>query len=97
MRVIEEIMKEEGRKVSESFPDLFTCEGKISTQFMQNMNPSQQRGRRVPIQLQELVTEEIKTMITMGKITKVNTIKEDVFIHPTVITMEKRQKCKNRN
>ena len=87
-------MNEDGRKVSEKFPALFTRKGKmnklrITTQFMQNMKPTQQRGRRVPIQLKEVVTEEIRRMLMMGQIVKVDTIKEDVFIHPTVITVKK--------
>ena len=50
MRIMETVMNEEGQKVSENFPDLFTREGrinkfKISTQFLPSMKPSQQRGR----------------------------------------------------
>ena len=66
----------------------------VTTPIMQIMKPSQQRGKRVPIQLQQAVTEEIKRMVMMGKIMKVDTIKEDVFIHPTVITVKKDRSVK---
>ena len=67
---------------------------KLTTQFEPSMKPSQQRGRRIPIQLQEAVKEEINRMIKKGKIEKVKTIKEDVFIHPTVITVKKDRSVK---
>ena len=99
MRITETEMDEEGQRVSENFPKLFLREGKINkfkltTQFEPNMKPSQQRGRRIPIQLQEAVNEEINRMIKKGKIEKVKVIKEDVFIHPTVITVKKDRSVK---
>ena len=99
MRITEIEMDEEGQRVSENFPRLFIREGKINkfkltTQFEPNLKPSQQRGRRIPIQLQEAVNEEINRMIKKGKIEKVKTIKEDVFIHPTVITVKKDRTVK---
>ena len=72
MRLTEIEMDEEGQRVSENFPKLFMREGKINkfkltTQFEPNLKPSQQRGRRIPIQLQEVVNEEINRMIKKGK------------------------------
>ena len=62
----------------------------MTTQFEPSMKPSQQRGRRIPIQLQEAVKEEINRMIKKGKIEKVKIIKEDVFIHPNGDYSEER-------
>ena len=39
--------------------------------------------------LQEAVMEEISRMMATKKIVKVDEIKEDVYIHPTVITVKK--------
>ena len=49
----------------------------------------QQKGRRIPIQLQKAVDEEIKRLLKDGHIEKNDEIKDDVFIQPTVITVKK--------
>ena len=54
----------------------------------------QQKGRRVPIQLQEAVKKEIKRLLQEGHILKVGKIKEDVFLQPTVITVKKDRSVK---
>ena len=61
------------------FPDLFERRGKIK----------QQKGRRVPIQLQEAVNKEISRLMQEGHIVKVQEFKKDVFLQPTVITVKK--------
>ena len=54
---------------------------------------TQQKGRRIPIQLQKAVDEEISRLLKEGHIEKINEIK-DVFIQPTVITVKKDRSVK---
>ena len=49
----------------------------------------QQKGRRVPIQLQDAVNEEVSRLLQEGHIVRVQELKEDVFLQPTVITVKK--------
>ena len=55
---------------------------------------TQQKGRRVPIQLQEQVDKEIQNLLEQGHIQKVNNIKDDLFIQPVVITVRKDRSVK---
>ena len=55
---------------------------------------SQQKGRRIPVHLQEAVNKEIKRLLAKGHIDKVNEIKDDVFIQPTVSTVRKIDRLK---
>ena len=57
------------------YPNLFTRLGKIRnanvrTEFFENLKPIQQKGRRVPISLQDKVDKEIDRLIKEGHITK---------------------------
>ena len=51
---------------------------------------SQQKGRRIPIQLQNQVNNEIEKLLKEGHFEKVDKIQDDVFIQPTVNNFEKR-------
>ena len=51
--------------------------------------PRQQTGRCVPIQLQEAIKQEVNRLLHEGHIVKVDEIKEDVHLQPTVITVKK--------
>ena len=55
---------------------------------------TQQKGRRVPIQLQNQVDNEIQKLLKEGHIEKVDKIQDDVFIQPTVITVKKDKSVK---
>ena len=55
---------------------------------------TQQNGRRIPLQLQYQVDKEIKHLLEHGHIEKVDTIKDDVFIQPVVITVKKDRSVK---
>ena len=50
---------------------------------------TQQKGSRIPIQLQEQVDKEIEKVLKEGNIEKVDKFQDDVFIQPTVITVKK--------
>ena len=56
---------------------------------------TQQKGRRIPRQLQDQVDMEIKNLLEQGHIEKVDTIKDAVFIQPVVITVKKDSSVKN--
>ena len=55
---------------------------------------AQQKGRRIPIQLQNAVDSEIKILLKDGRTGKVNKIKDDVSIQPTVITVKNDRSVK---
>ena len=55
---------------------------------------TQQKGRRIPLQLQDQVDKKIKNLLEQGHIEKVDTIKDDVFIEPVVITVKKDRSVK---
>ena len=54
----------------------------------------QQKGRRVPIQLQDAVNKEVSRLIQEGHIVRVQELKEDIFLQPTVITVKKDRSVK---
>ena len=55
---------------------------------------TQQKGRRIPIQLQDQVDNEIKKLLDQGHIERVHSINDDVFIQPVVITVKKDRSVK---
>ena len=78
---------------------MFTRNGKVKNHqvkinLKENAKIVQQKRRRIPIQLQNEVDAEMKKLLKEGYIEKVNEIKNDVFIQPTVITIEKDKKKK---
>ena len=88
----DEELSAETKQQSNEFPDLFKRNGRIRNhQVKINLKSdakiSQQKGRRIPIQLQNAVDAEIKRLLKDGHIEKINEIKDDVFIQPTVITV----------
>ena len=79
---------EETKTFQNEFPNLFSRNGKITNHDLKikpNAMISQQKVRRIPIQMQKAVDAEIKRLLKDGHIEKVNDIKEDVFIQPTVM------------
>ena len=55
---------------------------------------TQQRGRRIHIQLQNHVDNEINKLLKERHIEKVDKFQDDVFIQPTVITVKKDKSVK---
>ena len=55
---------------------------------------TQQKGRRLPIQLQEQVDKEREKLLKEGHVEDVDKIQDDVFIQPTVITVKKDKSVK---
>ena len=67
---------------------------KVKLNFKSDAKKTQQKERRIPIQLQKGVDEEIGRLLKEGHIGKINEIKDDVFIQPTVITVKKDRSVK---
>ena len=94
----EELCEETKKFVSE-FKKLFTRNGKVKNhqvkiKLKENARIVQRRWRRIPIQLQNAVDAEIKKLLKNGHIEKINEIKDDIFIQPTVITVKKDRSVK---
>ena len=62
---------------------------KVKIEFKQNAKITQQKGRRVPIQLQEAVQDEIERLLNEGHIERVSEVTDKQFIQPVVITVKK--------
>ena len=76
------------------YPNLFTRIGKIRNakiraNFFENLKPIQQKGRRVPISLQDKVDKEINRLINEGHIVKLQECSDKYFVSPIVITVKK--------
>ena len=54
----------------------------------------EQKGRPIPIHLQQLVEKEIEKLIKQGHIEKANNIDENCFVSPAVITVKKDKSVK---
>ena len=86
-------------KLKQQFKDLFEREGKLNKhkvriEFKQNAKITQQKGRRVPVQLQEAVQKEFERLLEEGHIEKVNEVTDKKFIQPVVITVKKDKSVK---
>ena len=76
------------------FPLLFTRLGRskshqVHTTFMEPLIPRQTKGRKVPIHIQDRVSEEPQFFVRYGHITKLDKCTTDLFINPIVITAKK--------
>ena len=76
------------------YPNLFTRirkirNAKVKAEFFENLKPIQQKGRWVPISLQDKVDQEIDRLIKEGHITKLQESSENYFVSPIVITVKK--------
>ena len=94
-----EELSTETKQFCNEFPKLFKRNGKIKDHEIKiKLKPdakiTQQKGRRIPIQLQNAVDAEIKRLLKEGHIEKINEIKDDLFIQPTVITVKKDRSVK---
>ena len=61
----------------------------MQAEFFNNLTPSQQKGRRVPITLQEKVDKEIDKLLGQGHIQKLEECSDKYFVSPIVITVKK--------
>ena len=66
----------------------------MKTQFIPDVPPIQQKGRRIPIHLQERVKIEMNKLIDQQHIIKLEKFSDKQFISPIVITVKKDQTVK---
>ena len=76
------------------YPNLITRIGKVRNakvraDFFENLKPIQQKGRRVPISLQDKVDKEINRLMNEGHIIKLQECSDKYFVSPIVITVKK--------
>ena len=79
---------------SKQFQHLFRRVGrirnyKVQAEFFKNLTPIQQKGRRVPITIQEKVDKEIDKLLEQGHIQKLEECSDKFFVSPIVITVKK--------
>ena len=79
---------------SKQFHNLFHKVGrirnyKVQAEFFKNLLPIQQKGRRVPITLQEKVDNEIDKLLVQWHIQKLEECSDKYFVSPIVITVKK--------
>ena len=82
--------------VKDNFQQLCVRIGKskhhvLKTQFNRDFEPIQQKGRRIPIHLQERVEAELNKSIDQKHIIKLDKCSDKNFICPIVITVKKDQ------
>ena len=87
------------KQIAIDFPDLISRIGKskvhmVRSKFQRNYTPSHQRGRRVPINLLDKVSDELKKLSEQGHIEKVQECSDKNFISPIVITVKKDKSVK---
>ena len=76
------------------YPNLFTRIGKVRNakvraDFFGNLKPIKQKGRRVPISLQDKLDKEINMLINEGRIVKLQECSDKYFVSPIIITVKK--------
>ena len=86
-------------KFYSKFKNLFDRQGcsknhVVSTKFKYPLCPLQEKGRRIPIHIQEKVYEEMKKLLKEGHIERLDKCTSDCFIAPIVITVKKDDSIK---
>ena len=67
---------------------------KVKIQLKEDARLIQQKGRPIPIHLQQSVEKEINKLMKQGHIEKANNIDENCFVSPAVITVKKDKSIK---
>ena len=85
-------------RIANQFPHFISRLGRtkihiVKSKFHKNFKPKHQKGRRVPINLQDRVNSEIK-FLEEGHIEKLNNCSDQYFISPLVITIKRDQTIK---
>ena len=82
------------QKFCSQFKDLFDRQGQsknhtVSTKFKYPLCPIQEKGRRIPIHIQDKVQAELEKLLAEWHIQKLDKCTIDCFIAPIVITIKK--------
>ena len=85
--------------IKDNYAQMFVRIGKsknhtMKTQFLEEFEPVQQKGRRIPIHLQGRVEGELNKLIDQRHIIKLDKCSDKQFISPIVITVKKDQTVK---
>ena len=85
--------------IAKQFPGLVKRIGRsvnhtVKSKFKTNFTPIHQRGRRVPIHLQNQVEQELKKLQENGNIIKLDKCSDKNFISPIVITIKRDKTIK---
>ena len=83
----------------QKFQSLFDRNGEsknhvVNTKFKYPLCPIQEKGRWIPIHIQEEVQAELSKLLSEGHITKLDKCTSDCFIAPIVITLKKDDSIK---
>ena len=77
------------------FHENHTVKGlEVKIQLKDDAKLIQQKGRLIPIHLQQLVEKEINKLMEQGHIEEANNIDENCFVSPAVITVKKDKSVK---
>ena len=87
------------KQIATNFLDLISRIGKskvhtVRSKFHRNYTPPHQKGSRVPINLIDKVSEELKKLSEQGHIEKLQECSDKNFISPIVITVKKDKSVK---
>ena len=83
------------KKFKKLFNENHTVNGiEVKIQLKEDAKLIQQKGRPIPIHLQQSVGKEINKLMKQGHIEKANNIDENCFVSPAVITVKKDKSVK---
>ena len=96
---LEDTSQSEKRRVIEKFSDLFKNNTTIKyteiiIQLKPGYYPMKQKGRPIPLHLQEEVGKELEKLIKTGHLEKAKHVDEDCFVSPVVITVKNDKSVK---
>ena len=85
-------------QIAKSFPELISRIGRLKnhvakSKFHKDFQPTHQKGRRIPINLQK-VNNELKKLLDEKHIVKLSSCSDKYFISPIVVTVKKDQTIK---
>ena len=86
-------------RIANQFPQLISRNGRskvhvVKPKFPKNFQPKHQKGRKVPIDLQERIKIKIKKLLEEEQIENPNIFSIQYFISPIVITVKRDQTIK---
>ena len=86
-------------QIAKTFPELILRIGRskshvAKSKFHKDFQPRHQKGRRIPINLQEKVNIELKKLLDEKHIKKISSCPDKYFISPILVTVKKDQTIK---
>ena len=83
------------KRFKKLFNENHTVNGiEVKIQLEEDARLIQQKGRPIPIHLQQSVGKEINKLIKQGHVEKANNIDENCYVSPAVITVKKDKSVK---